>query len=78
MCEFCTKVFSVTLLGFLFLISTLVYVGVMITYIAIPVIVVCGFLSKWGNCIDKKINIEENFTKINADKITKTLNKLVD
>jgi len=52
MCEFCSKVFIFTLLGFLFLIFTLNYVGVMITYVAIPVIVVCGFLSKWSNCLD--------------------------
>ena len=61
MCNFCQKLFILSLGIVLFLIITLNYVGVMVIYIGVPLIVVCGWISSWKMCRNK---LKENIKNI--------------
>ena len=53
MCNFCFKVFVVSLIIFLFLVIGLNYVGVMVVYVGVPLIVGCGWISALKVCRNK-------------------------
>ena len=60
MCVLCLKIAFVSLLILIILFTTLSYVGVYITYIGIPLVLICGGISLSGFCKNKIKNFLDN------------------
>jgi len=60
MCVLCLKIAFVSLLILIILFTTLSYVGVYITYIGIPLVLICGGISLSGFCKSKIKNFLDN------------------
>jgi len=60
MCIFCLKIAFISFVILAVLLTTLSYVGVYITYIGIPLVLICGGISLSGFCKSKIKNFLDN------------------